>query len=158
MAFLWRSLHLQRLMERHLPRLLTVRGPRFLSQNQRGRNYLGQRMRLRLSLNQMLISAHLSLLQQSGVLRELNIDICHVVGTGKPDRRVLKVDIDRHLAQQGSRPWHLSRGTESKQSDILQPLSAIQQQVFQTMTKSLSIPHFLYTDQANTITLSSLRR
>lgn len=92
-----------------------------------------------------------------GLLKELNVEIRQVVGTGK-DGRVLKEDVDTYLHAQSVRPsWTVSRDKQP-QTESPQPLSPVQQQMFQTMTKSLSIPHFLYTDQSDITTLSSLRK
>lgn len=100
-----------------------------------------------------------------GLLKELDVNIAHVTGTGK-DGRVTKDDVSRFVA---------ARNTESSQSIQPQPtrgfpnadqaqvekpitLTPVQSQMFKTMTRSLSIPHFLYADEIDVTALSTLRQ
>ena len=93
------------------------------------------------------------------------MNIAHVSGTGK-DGRVTKDDVQKFVA---------ARNTESTQSNQLQPtrrfpsadqaqverpitLTPVQSQMFKTMTRSLSIPHFLYADEVDVTALSMLRQ
>lgn len=104
-----------------------------------------------------------------GLLKGLKIDISQVTGTGK-DGRVLKEDVQNHAASRlttspststasSSPVAAASTSKENTQTQTETPilLSPIQTQMFKTMTHSLSIPHFLYTDEVNITTLSSLR-
>jgi 2-oxoisovalerate dehydrogenase E2 component (dihydrolipoyl transacylase) len=98
------------------------------------------------------------------ISRELGVNIADVTGTGK-DGRVRKEDIARFVesgaAQQQQqrassvpvqpvRPEQtISPATNpvaSSQEEIV-PLTPIQAQMFKVMTQSLSIPHFLYSDE-----------
>lgn len=103
-----------------------------------------------------------------GLLKELNVNILDVDGTGK-DGRVLKEDVLRYVAQrdkakaetQLARPTEAARpvaSVDTTQTEAVQPLTHIQSQMFKTMTKSLTIPHFLYADEINITALSALRR
>lgn len=104
--------------------------------------------------------------------KERNVDILHVDGTGK-DGRVLKEDIYRFIeardngaaqaVQPGPGPgpgaatapqFSASPGV---QTEDRQPLTKTQEQMFKTMTRSLSIPHFLYADEIDFTDLSALR-
>ncbi|KAL8733713.1 MAG: hypothetical protein Q9166_001906 [cf. Caloplaca sp. 2 TL-2023] len=97
-----------------------------------------------------------------GLLKDLKIDISEVTGTGK-DGRVLKENVQNHAASRSSTskppppysPFPSSSDTTQTETTI--PLTPIQSQMFKTMTRSLSIPHFLYTDELNITPLSSLR-
>lgn len=95
--------------------------------------------------------------------KELDIDIADIDGTGK-DGRVLKEDIyrfvqsrDSQSAQQQQRPQQQSPGDTPVQTETRQPLSQTQQMMFKTMSRSLTIPHFLYADEIDFSDLVSLR-
>lgn len=98
-----------------------------------------------------------------GLLKEHNLDIEDIEGTGK-DGRVLKEDVHKHLEGGTSTPSapadrHLLKpALDSKQVETTQRLTPIQSQMFKAMTASLSIPHFLYSDTANITQLSSMRK
>jgi 2-oxoisovalerate dehydrogenase E2 component (dihydrolipoyl transacylase) len=118
-----------------------------------------------------------------GLLKELNANIFDIKGTGK-DGRVLKEDVLRLAAQRdqqgkddtaAAKTWTASSSSsfpatstaggrrpitvgDTPQSEAAVPLTPIQTQMFKTMTRSLSIPHFLFADEVNITALSSLRR
>lgn len=100
--------------------------------------------------------------------KELKVDILDIDGTGK-DGRVLKEDIYKFVeardngAVQPARPGPSaatatpSASTPGVQTEDRQPLTKTQEQMFKTMTRSLSIPHFLYADEIDFTDLSALR-
>lgn len=106
------------------------------------------------------------------VSKEFNVDITEIQGTGK-DGRVLKEDIYRFVEARDSPKQELSTtppsptspsftsmppaGTE-KQVETIVPLTNTQAQMFKTMTRSLSIPHFLYADEVDFSRLNDLRQ
>ena len=105
------------------------------------------------------------------VSRELNVDITQVNGTGK-DGRVLKEDVlAYHRAlESGAAPEPVENANTVSpasaaavapapvsQEEVLQPLTPLQSQMFKTMTNSLAIPHFLYTDEVQLDRLTALR-
>ncbi|MDI1490720.1 MAG: hypothetical protein OHK93_001924 [Ramalina farinacea] len=113
-----------------------------------------------------------------GLLKELKVDIRDVKGTGK-DGRVLKEDVHRYAAEErdakGEKQTPESAATKSttnggppQRTSLLGPdapqveepiaLTPIQAQMFKTMTRSLSIPHFLYADELDITALSALRQ
>jgi 2-oxoisovalerate dehydrogenase E2 component (dihydrolipoyl transacylase) len=99
--------------------------------------------------------------------REHDVEITEITGTGK-DGRVLKEDVTRfvearksgelsQLSSQLSAPRPplaraVTLGVETKV-----PLTHIQSQMLRSMTKSLTIPHFLYSDEINFDPLIRLR-
>ncbi|KAK8156737.1 2-oxoacid dehydrogenases acyltransferase-domain-containing protein [Phyllosticta citribraziliensis] len=93
------------------------------------------------------------------MLKQLNVEITDVQGTGK-DGRVLKEDVQRFAASKVNPPHPSVAGAPPAQlpEDLTVPLTPIQRQMFKTMTKSLSIPHFLYTDSIDFTPLNDLRR
>ena len=99
-----------------------------------------------------------------GLLRELDVKIEEVAGTGR-DGRVLKEDVYKFAAARDSQPQSPSEESlgavpllpDGPQREVPIPLTPIQAQMFKTMTRSLSIPHFLYADEINVTGLSSLR-
>lgn len=90
--------------------------------------------------------------------KEHGIDISHVPGTGK-DGRVLKEDIialvERLRTKQSTEEESELRhqgpltATTPVAAETTVPLTPIQTQMFKTMTKSLSIPHFLFSDEVH---------
>ncbi|KAL8895939.1 MAG: hypothetical protein Q9207_007946, partial [Kuettlingeria erythrocarpa] len=100
-----------------------------------------------------------------GLLKQHNIDISSVTGTGK-DGRVLKEDVVQHVSSQSnasSSPGPSSTTSSTADSaneteaETTIALTPIQTQMFRTMTRSLSIPHFLYADEIDITALSRLR-
>ncbi|GAO14419.1 hypothetical protein UVI_02055420 [Ustilaginoidea virens] len=99
--------------------------------------------------------------------RELRIDIADIDGTGR-DGRVLKEDIFRFVKSRdqvdGDR---LPTGTPppppppppspGPQTETRVSLSQTQQMMFKSMTRSLTIPHFLYADEIDFSHLVALR-
>lgn len=101
-----------------------------------------------------------------GLLKELDVKITDVKGSGR-DGRVTKEDVHSYAAARKARdtlpdPQTASRRGASNAGDaqVESPitLTPIQGQMFKTMTRSLSIPHFLYADEIDITTLSTLRR
>ena len=99
-----------------------------------------------------------------GLLKELAIKIEDIQGTGK-DGRVLKDDVQkfaaaRHSASQTDERPSITQDTSTysgPQRETALALTPIQSQMFKTMTRSLSIPHFLFADEVNLNTLESFR-
>lgn len=100
-----------------------------------------------------------------GLLKELDVSITEVTGTGK-DGRVLKEDVHKFAAARDSESMsqqhHQSSPKASPAADAAQveetiKLSPIQSQMFKTMTHSLTIPHFLYADEIDITALNTLR-
>ncbi|KAK3634532.1 hypothetical protein LTR56_015260 [Elasticomyces elasticus] len=96
--------------------------------------------------------------------KELKVSITDVQGTGK-DGRVLKEDVHRHVQSQSqsgstSPPQPPASQPQSGllRQDKTVPLTPIQTQMFRTMTRSLSIPHFLYTTTVDITSLTALRK
>ncbi|KAF2460912.1 2-oxoacid dehydrogenases acyltransferase-domain-containing protein [Lineolata rhizophorae] len=107
--------------------------------------------------------------------KQLNVDIEDVQGTGK-DGRVLKEDVQNYANSRSAAapqsypipgPSATIEGTpkvplqlppQPLREDRLISFTPVQNQMFKTMTRSLSIPHFLYTNSADFTGLSALRR
>jgi 2-oxoisovalerate dehydrogenase E2 component (dihydrolipoyl transacylase) len=100
--------------------------------------------------------------------KELGVNIADVAGTGR-DGRVLKEDIYRYAEARKSGPASSSESKapqptiptptfeEGPQKETIVQLSTVQAQMFKSMTRSLTIPHFLYADEIDFSNLSSLR-
>jgi 2-oxoisovalerate dehydrogenase E2 component (dihydrolipoyl transacylase) len=94
--------------------------------------------------------------------RELDVKIEDVTGTGR-DGRVLKDDVYQFAKQRDSAPaasgqLFSSPPTDSvTQTETTTQLTNMQAQMFKTMTKSLTIPHFLYADEIDFSGLTELR-
>lgn len=106
-----------------------------------------------------------------GLLKELNVNIAHVTGTGK-DGRVMKDDVYKFAAARDtdtapapspspapapSKHSRVSAAADEPQVETRLALNPIQSQMFKTMTRSLNIPHFLYADEVNLTSLIALR-
>ncbi|KAI0432971.1 2-oxoacid dehydrogenase acyltransferase [Xylaria sp. FL1042] len=101
--------------------------------------------------------------------KELNVEITDVDGTGKGGR-VLKEDIYKfvEVRDSGKQMPQLMGSTleapsaafttNEKQTETTVALTNTQQQMFKTMTRSLSIPHFLYADEIDFSQLYELRQ
>ncbi|KKZ68438.1 2-oxoisovalerate dehydrogenase E2 component (dihydrolipoyl transacylase) [[Emmonsia] crescens] len=102
-----------------------------------------------------------------GMLKQLNVDILNVSGTGK-DGRVMKEDVLRYVAERDAAPTPAAPSASqltqpvleisTPQTETINPLTPIQSQMFKVMTRSLTIPHFLYADELNIGSLSSIRK
>ncbi|KAF2842289.1 hypothetical protein M501DRAFT_926861 [Patellaria atrata CBS 101060] len=108
------------------------------------------------------------------LVKELSLDITDIPGTGK-DGRVLKEDVQKFStpktestagapSQTSPQPSSSASTTSSPRpvgepltTDKTVPLTPIQSQMFKTMTRSLSIPHFLYTDSVDMTSINTLR-
>lgn len=106
------------------------------------------------------------------VCSELGINIVDVNGTGK-DGRVMKEDVMRYHSElqnikpetpssQDSAPSSATSATAVASLPVGEattiPLNNIQKQMFKTMSRSLAIPHFLYTDEIELDNLVALRK
>ncbi|KAI1983287.1 hypothetical protein LOZ51_003040 [Ophidiomyces ophidiicola] len=105
-----------------------------------------------------------------GLLKEHGLDITKITGTGK-DGRVMKEDVFRYLEEGGESatasgaPATAAAAAASTDSSVTAAqvetpaaLTPIQAQMFKTMTKSLSIPHFLYADELSIAALAAVRQ
>lgn len=92
--------------------------------------------------------------------KELDVNILDVTGTGK-DGRVLKDDVYQFAKQRDGAPSTsqepFSAVDSEPQKEYTTSLTPIQQQMFKTMTRSLTIPHFLYADEIDFTKLSQVR-
>lgn len=107
------------------------------------------------------------------LVKEFGLNVIDIHGTGK-EGRVLKEDVVRHItALQSSTTTsnqspHVSSSEKpavtspldhlQKERETVSPLTPIQGQMFKTMTQSLAIPHFLYTDELEFDRLDAFRR
>ncbi|KAH6975128.1 2-oxoacid dehydrogenases acyltransferase-domain-containing protein [Ilyonectria sp. MPI-CAGE-AT-0026] len=96
------------------------------------------------------------------ILKDLGLNISAIVGTGKGGR-VLKEDVQRHAAAIGITPGSqpiqkVSEIDRDPGQDRRIPLSLIQTQMFHSMTRSLSIPHLLYTHTVDLTDLTAMRK
>ncbi|KAL9083950.1 MAG: hypothetical protein Q9165_008293 [Trypethelium subeluteriae] len=95
--------------------------------------------------------------------KELDVDIVNIQGTGK-DGRVLKEDVQKYAASRDHAPPASPSGAllqttpEPVGEDRTVSLSQIQSGMFKTMTRSLSIPHFLYTTTVDMSALNKIRQ
>ncbi|EER23474.1 2-oxo acid dehydrogenases acyltransferase domain containing protein [Coccidioides posadasii C735 delta SOWgp] len=99
-----------------------------------------------------------------GLLKEHGLDITKITGTGK-DGRVMKEDVFKYLAERDSQaaapaaqPTAATPSVDTPQVETPTRLTPIQSQMFKTMTKSLSVPHFLYADDLSISALASIRQ
>ena len=91
------------------------------------------------------------------LVKELDVDISDVTGSGK-DGRVLKEDVQKFASLQNSSSTSRPNPEADHANDErIVTLTPIQAQMFKTMTRSLSIPHFLYTDSVDMTALTTLR-
>lgn len=94
------------------------------------------------------------------LVKQHSIKIEEIKGSGK-DGRVLKEDVHRHISQpklsQSETAGPTSQSALPIEVDKKVPLTAIQTAMFKSMTRSLSIPHFLYTTPTGLSPLTTLR-
>ncbi|KAI9698949.1 MAG: hypothetical protein M1836_003138 [Candelina mexicana] len=95
--------------------------------------------------------------------KELTVDLAQITGTGR-DGRVLKDDVHKYATQRDNAtrkasqiPSIRSRIENGPQKEEVITLTHIQSQMFKTMTRSLSIPHFLYADEVDLRPLQGFR-
>ncbi|KAF2667637.1 hypothetical protein BT63DRAFT_456937 [Microthyrium microscopicum] len=93
--------------------------------------------------------------------KELDINISEITGTGK-DGRVLKEDLQNFASSRKSSSSTTAQSvrpipTQSGEDKVV-PLTGIAAHMFKTMTKSLTVPHFLYTDSIDFTQLNELRQ
>jgi len=98
--------------------------------------------------------------------KEMNVNISDVTGTGR-DGRVTKEDVHRFVSQKtqqpeveqsSSTPSTSTPASTTQQQDQKLPLTPVQTQMFKLMTKSLNIPHFLYTSSADMTAVTATRK
>jgi 2-oxoisovalerate dehydrogenase E2 component (dihydrolipoyl transacylase) len=93
------------------------------------------------------------------LLNKLNLDIADIKGSGKGGR-VSKEDIDRHVLSTASTSTPFKNEPTpvavvvAKAEDRMSRFTSIQTQMFKTMTRSATIPHFLYTHTVDLTALS----
>jgi 2-oxoisovalerate dehydrogenase E2 component (dihydrolipoyl transacylase) len=100
------------------------------------------------------------------LMKELNVVISDVQGTGR-DGRVTKEDVHRFVSQKTQQQPEAespsittastSQPSTAKQDQKL-PLTPVQTQMFKIMTRSLNIPHFLYSCSADMTAVTSTRK
>lgn len=92
--------------------------------------------------------------------KERNVDINDIDGTGR-DGRVTKEDILKFVqnrdAGPAAAPTSAAPTDTAVQTETRQPLTTTQQMMFKSMSRSLTIPHFLYADEVDFSDLVSLR-
>ena len=94
--------------------------------------------------------------------KELEVNIVEVNGTGRHGR-VLKEDVYQFAKQRDTASASYGQlspapsADNGPQTETIYPLSNTQHQMFKTMTKSLTIPHFLYADEIDFSRLGELR-
>lgn len=95
------------------------------------------------------------------MVKEQGLNIEDIPGTGK-DGRVMKEDVRKYVSGQSegatTAPEIGPIPAEPLGEDKTIAFNPVQRKMFDTMTKSLSIPHFLYTDTVDFTSLSRVRR
>ncbi|KAJ5096632.1 hypothetical protein N7456_007353, partial [Penicillium angulare] len=96
-----------------------------------------------------------------GMLKQHNIHITDVTGTGK-DGRVMKEDVQRYLDSRNPAPNSISSKAaaqiDAAVEDKVVSLTPIETHMFKAMTRSLSIQHFGFSHSVDFTSLTSLRR
>jgi 2-oxoisovalerate dehydrogenase E2 component (dihydrolipoyl transacylase) len=90
------------------------------------------------------------------LLKELGVSIGDIEGTGR-DGRVLKEDVHKHVAKKEQQSSTSTSIRSDVQADRTESLTPVQHAMFKVMTRSLSIPHFLYSCSADMSAISALR-
>ena len=97
------------------------------------------------------------------ITREHKVNVEDIQGTGK-DGRVLKEDVEKYVSQQGQQqqqptpPPSATPTPSQTREDRKVSLTPVQSQMFKTMTKSLNIPHFLYSTTADMGAVTTMRQ
>ena len=98
------------------------------------------------------------------ITKEHNVNIADIQGTGK-DGRVLKEDVNKYVSGQGQQPQQPPAPSPTpapapsvSREDKKVQLTPVQSQMFKTMTKSLNIPHFLYSTTADMGSITNIRQ
>lgn len=81
------------------------------------------------------------------IAMEKNINLKDVVSNGK-DGRVLKEDILNHLEKISVNPMG-EKVEEKSTMETVVPIKGYSKHMWKTMTQSLNIPHFVYSDECN---------
>ena len=90
--------------------------------------------------------------------KEHNVEITDIRGTGK-DGRVLKEDVHKHVSQRDQKQQPMSTSSPiATKEDRKVSLTPVQTQMFKTMTRSLNIPHFLYSCSTDMTAVTGLRK
>ncbi|EGP91689.1 uncharacterized protein MYCGRDRAFT_31803 [Zymoseptoria tritici IPO323] len=91
--------------------------------------------------------------------KEFKVDIANIEGTGK-DGRVLKEDVHKFVSEREEKQQQATTiaTTASTEEDRKIALTPVQNQMFKTMTRSLNIPHFLYTCSADMTAVTTMRK
>ena len=97
------------------------------------------------------------------ITREHKVNVEDIQGTGK-DGRVLKEDVEKYVSQQGQQQQQSTPSPSpapapsQTREDRKVSLTPVQSQMFKTMTKSLNIPHFLYSTTADMGAVTTMRQ
>ncbi|KAF2189691.1 hypothetical protein K469DRAFT_625559 [Zopfia rhizophila CBS 207.26] len=97
------------------------------------------------------------------LVKELKLNIEDIQGTGR-DGRVTKEDVQkyaqssRETATAPTQPSAPVATLTQQVEDHVRPLTPVQAGMYKQMTRSLSIPHFLYTDNVDFSALNALRK
>lgn len=90
------------------------------------------------------------------LIKASGLDLMQIQGTGK-DGRILKEDVRRHINQPDFTPVPEPGPPKAVGGDRRVLLTAVERQMFKTMTESLTIPQFLYTHTVDFSSLQELR-
>jgi 2-oxoisovalerate dehydrogenase E2 component (dihydrolipoyl transacylase) len=88
--------------------------------------------------------------------KEHGIEITDISGTGKGGR-VLKEDVQKHASARASSAPTAQVTLHTSGDDKVISFTPVQRKMYETMTRSLSIPHFLYSDSVDFTSLNKVR-
>lgn len=91
------------------------------------------------------------------ILKQMNLNISDIKGTGK-NGRVKKEDVEKYSASLSGTSTTAEAALGENGEDELVALNPTENQMFKVMTRSLEIPHFLYTHSVNVTPLNNLRK